>query len=73
MARKKIEDEIENKLDYIGLNLKKIPDTLKLFEPINFKPQRNYEEKGYKQYRYLPLKDIEILATYLDGKCLFKK
>ena len=63
MARKKIEDEIENKLDYIGLNLKKIPDTLKLFEPINFKPQRNYEEKGYKQYRYLPLKDIEILLT----------
>lgn len=63
MANRKLEDEIEKKLEYLGLNLKKVPETLKMFEPLNFKPQRNYEEKGYKQYRYVSIKDIEIMLT----------
>ena len=33
--KKVVEDEIEEKLKYFGLDLNNVPETLKIFEPIN--------------------------------------
>lgn len=61
--KQKVEDEIEKKLKYIGLDLENVPETLKIFEPINFKPTQKYEENKYRQYRFVPIKEIEILLS----------
>ncbi len=58
-----INDSIIGKLDYLGLNLDKIPTHIKNFKPLRFRVPRTYEEKQYKQYRYIPVKDIQILLT----------
>lgn len=59
---KKIES-MEEKLEYIGLNLEKIPAKLKKFEPLEFRVPKFYDEKQYRQYRYVPIKDIQILLS----------
>ena len=56
----------EDKLKYIGLNLNKIPQSLKNFEKVDFKPLRGYEDNNYKAYKYINAKDIEILITPED-------
>ena len=56
-------DDIVEKLQYLGLNLEKIPMTLKKFEPLEFKIPKFYEEKQYKVYRYVGVKDIQILLS----------
>ena len=63
MEKKNKEQEISKKLEYIGLNLDEIPETLKLVEDINFKPNVNYDEKKYKQYRFVSPKEVEILLS----------
>ena len=66
MPRRKktnLEPEIENKLNYIGLNLDKVPQNITEFEPLNFKIPKSYDEKQYRQYRYVPVKDIQILLS----------
>ena len=66
MAKKTVENNtkgIEKKLEYLGLDLDKIPRTLKKFEPLEFRVPRFYEEKQYRQYRYIPIKDIQILLS----------
>ena len=61
---KKIEkNSIEEKLEYLGLNLDKIPVSLKKFTPLDFRVPKFYDEKQYRQYRYIPIKDIQILLT----------
>ncbi len=61
--KKIVKDEIEEKLEYLGLDLNNVPETLKIFEPINYRITKKYEENKYKQYRFIPIKDIEILLT----------
>lgn len=61
--KKVVEDEIEEKLKYIGLDLNNVPETLKIFEPLNYRITKKYEENRYKQYRFVPIKDIEILLS----------
>ena len=56
-------ENIEEKLEYIGLDLEKIPASIKKFEPLNFRIPKFYDEKQYRQYRYVPIKDIQILLT----------
>ncbi len=64
MPRKiKVQENIEEKLEYIGLNLDKIPASIKKFEPLDFRIPKFYDEKQYRQYRYIPIKDIQILLT----------
>ena len=66
MPRKKktsLEPEIEEKLKYIGLSLDKVPKELLEFEPLNYKIPKQYEEKKYKQYRYIPVEKIQILLS----------
>ncbi len=56
-------DSIEKKLNYLGLDLDKIPTTIKKFEPLEFRVPKFYDERQYRQYRYIPIKDIEILLS----------
>ncbi len=63
MATAKQKDSIKEKLEYIGLNLEKIPRYFKEFEPLEFIAVKEQEEAQYKQYRYIPVKDIQILLS----------
>ncbi len=65
MARKKASKDydIEEKLEYIGLDLENIPKKFMEFEPLEFRVPKSYDEKQYKQYRYVPVNDIQILIT----------
>ncbi|MBR3249780.1 MAG: hypothetical protein IKF83_03670 [Clostridia bacterium] len=56
-------DEIEEKLKYIGLDLNKIPENLKKFAALKFKPIGTNEENKHKQYRFIYVKDIEIILS----------
>ena len=62
---KKIEknESIEEKLEYLGLDLGKIPASLKKVEPLDFRIPKFYDEKQYRQYRYISIKDIQILLS----------
>lgn len=65
MSNKKTDekDDILKKLDYIGLNFDNIPESIKRFEPLDFRITKTYDEKVYRQYKYLPIKDIQILLS----------
>ena len=64
MPKKKEETvSIEEKLEYLGLNLEKVPLALRKVQPLEFRPLKFYDEKQYRQYRYIPLKDIQILLS----------
>ena len=65
MPKKTIEkkDEMLEKLEYIGLDLNNIPETIKAYEPLEFRPLKAYEENRHKQYRYINIKDIELLLS----------
>lgn len=53
---------LEN-LNYIGLNLENAPDFLMDYKDVDYKPTRAYEQTDFKVYRYINLKDIQILLT----------
>lgn len=59
----KINENIKKKLQYLSLDLNNIPDSIKEFEPLNFRPSRLYTETKHRQYRYVPVKEIEILLS----------
>ena len=63
MKKENKEQELNKKLEYIGLNLEEIPETLKLVEDLQFKPNVGFDEKKYRQYRYVSPKEIEILLS----------
>jgi len=64
MTKKDLEkEELIEKLKYIGLDLNNIPKKLKENEPIVFIPTKMYDETSYKIYKYIDIKDIEILIT----------
>ena len=56
-------DTIKEKLEYLGLDLEKIPKNIKQSEPLEFRIPKFYDEEQYKQYRYVNIKDIEILLS----------
>lgn len=61
--KKKIIEGISDKLDYLGLDLEEIPETYKKFKPLEYRVPKVYDEKQYKQYRYIDVNSIEILLT----------
>ena len=63
MEKKKIAQNISEKLEYICLDLKQIPETLKYVENINYKPNAGIEENKYRQYRFVSPKELEILIS----------
>lgn len=56
-------ENLTEKLNFIGLDLKNIPDKFNLFQPIDFGIHKNYNEKNYKMYKYVDINDIEIFLT----------
>ena len=60
---KEAEKEFEENLKYIGLNLEKLPTFLKTSEVLNYRPSNSYDDAVYKVYKYVNLKEIEILIT----------
>ena len=63
MEKKNKNQEIKKKLEYIGLNLEEIPETLKLVEDLEFRPNAGIDEKKYRQYKFVSPKEIEILLS----------
>ena len=61
--RKKIMPKIVNvdknnfkeKLDFIGLNLEKIPKFLMDFEPLGFGTSSSFNDNEHKIFRYIPI------------------
>lgn len=53
---------LEN-LNYIGLDLENVPDFLMNYKDVDYKPTRAYEQTDFKVYKYIHLKDIQILFT----------
>ncbi|MDO5555824.1 MAG: hypothetical protein Q4G09_04060 [Clostridia bacterium] len=59
-----IDKNIIDKLKYLGLNLKKdIPNSIKNFQTLDYKPSKYNDENVYKVYKYINTKDIQILLT----------
>ena len=54
---------IVKKLEYLGLNLDDIPEKIKNFEPLEYRPSKLGDEHKYKVYKYINVCDIEILLT----------
>jgi len=63
LEKKNKKQEIKKKLEYIGLNLEEIPETLKLVEELQFRPNVGIDEKKYRQYKFVSPKEIEILLS----------
>ena len=57
---------LKNKIGYIGFELEKVPDFLKEFEPLEYRAPKVYDETTYKVYKYVKVKDIDILITPKD-------
>ena len=55
--------DIQKKLEYIGLKIGVIPDIYMDVEPIEFRPSKMYEDNMYREYRYIDVKDIQILVS----------
>lgn len=58
-----IEPVLKEKLDYIGLDLQKVPKNLIDFQNLNYKIIKNYDEKQYKQYRFVDVNKIQIMLS----------
>lgn len=65
MAKKGIinSNTIEEKLEYLGLNLEKIPESIKKFQALDYRASKFYDEKQYRQYKYIKVQDIQILLS----------
>ena len=66
MPRKKIEkqDELELLMENLGLDLKKVKEISKGYTELKYRIPKKYDGiKQYKQYRYIDVKDIQILLS----------
>lgn len=63
----KITDEDKNNfkknLEYLGLNLDKIPKALLDFKPLGFSPSNTYNDNEHKIFKCVPINQIYILLT----------
>jgi len=59
----KIDSSMREKLEYIGLDLDDIPECLAESQDLKFKVLKGQDEKQYKQYKFIDVKDIEILLS----------
>ncbi len=65
-STKETESAIEKNLEYIGLKLNRIPSYLKEHDTLNFRPSKSYDDTIYKVYKYVNIKNIEILIAPAD-------
>lgn len=66
MPKSTKENEIEEKLKYIGLDLEKIPTFFTKNQALKYHPVKTVEENHYKVYRYIPVSKIQILLTPMN-------
>ena len=59
-------EKVKEKLQYIGLNLERVPKFLKEFTPFSFRPSKAYDDMSYKVYQYVDVTQIQILLTPTD-------
>ena len=59
-------EKLKEKLEYIGLNLERVPKFLQEFKPLSFRASKSYDETTYKIYRYIDVNEIQILLTNAD-------
>ena len=57
---------LKNKISYIGFELGEVPEFLKDFTPLNYNVPKIYDETSYKIYKYVDVKDIDIMITPKD-------
>ena len=56
-------ENIIDKLKYIGLDLEDIPESIKEFKPLDYRPSKYNDEHVYKTYKYINVNNIQILLT----------
>ena len=56
-------DELQEKLDFLGLNLDKLPKFITDSSVPNFNISRLNNDRDLKVYKYVPINQIEILLT----------
>ncbi len=56
-------EKIIDKLKYIGLDLDNIPDFIKEFKELDYRPSKYNDEHLYKVYKYINVDEIQILLT----------
>lgn len=66
MPKNTNENDILSKLEYIGLDLGKIPAFLKKVKKPEYKPLKIVDENNYKIYKYIPITKIQILLTHTN-------
>lgn len=60
---KKMQENIDEKLKYIGLNLENMPNSLKEQVNLNYKVVKEFDNSSYKVYKYISVNDIEIFIS----------
>ena len=63
MSETNEKNAILKSLNYIGLDLENVPNFLMEYKDVDYKPTRAYEQTDYRVYRYINIKDIQILLT----------
>ncbi len=56
-------ENLTEKLKFIGLDLENVPDKLVLYHNINCRMRRNYTEKKYKVYKFINVDEIDVFLT----------
>jgi len=56
-------DNIIEKFKYLGLDLDKIPDNIKNFQKLDYRPLKYNSEHAYRVYKYVNINDIQIMLT----------
>lgn len=63
-------ENVINKLKYIGLNFEEdMPDIIKDFRVLDYRPSKYNDEHVYKIYKYLNVRDIQILLSPTNRLC----
>ena len=63
MPKTNEKETILESLKYIGLDLENIPEFLTQYQDVDYKPTKAYEQTDFRVYKYISLKDIQILLT----------
>ena len=56
-------DKFAEKLQYIGLDLDAIPEFVKEYKELEFRPSRQCNDREYTVYQYVSINQIQILLT----------
>ena len=56
-------EDLKEKLNYLDLDFKNLPDSLTEFNALGFNISRINNDKDHKIYRFVPIDKIEILLT----------